>query len=51
MTRDHTLAQLLLDCGEITAAEVRRHPGRDQLTRCIGMKGEAVAEVRSLRPN
>ena len=49
LTRDHTLAQLLLDCGEITAAEVRRHPGRDQLTRCIGMKGEAVAEVRALR--
>src|SRR5262249_46752505 len=49
LTRDHTLAQLLLDCGKPTPAEVRHHPGRDQLTRCLGMKGEALAEVRSLR--
>ena len=49
LTRDHTVAQMLLDGGEITAEEMRCHAGRDRLTRYIGMEGEAVAQISSLQ--
>jgi protein phosphatase len=46
LTRDHTLAQVLVDCGEISASEAARHPGRDQLTRFVGMAEQALPEIR-----
>jgi PPM family protein phosphatase len=49
LTRDHSLAQLLLEAGEITAAEARQHPGRAQLTRYVGMSREVLPEVHALR--
>ena len=36
ITRDHNLAQYLLDNGEITAEEARRHPARHHLYQCVG---------------
>lgn len=48
LTRDHSLAQALVDAGEITAREVADHPGHGQLTRHIGMDGEALPEARRL---
>jgi serine/threonine protein phosphatase PrpC len=48
LTRDHTLAQVLVDCGEIPAAEAARHPGRDRLTRFVGMADQALPEIRLL---
>lgn len=48
LTTDHSLTQLLVTSGEISAAEAESHPARGQLTRYIGMEGEGVADVRSL---
>lgn len=47
LTKDHTLAQLLVDTGEIESAELETSPHRSQLTRCIGMTGCPAADVRS----
>lgn len=35
-THDHSMAQLLCDAGQITPQEIRSHPDRSRLLRCIG---------------
>ena len=45
LTEDHTLAQLLLDSGEITPEESLVHPGRSRLTRFIGMAQRVNPDV------
>ncbi|MGH3976345.1 MAG: PP2C family protein-serine/threonine phosphatase [Pseudonocardiaceae bacterium] len=46
LTRDHSLAQALADAGAITEQQAAGHPGRGQLTRHIGMAGQAWPDTR-----
>jgi protein phosphatase len=48
LTCDHSLAQALVDAGEITQQELAGHPGRHQLTRHIGMDGDVQPDAQHL---
>ncbi|MGH3930594.1 MAG: PP2C family protein-serine/threonine phosphatase [Pseudonocardiaceae bacterium] len=48
LTRDHSLAQGLLDSGVITEQQAAEHPARHQLAYYLGMDGEVVADVRPI---
>ncbi len=48
LTNDHTIAQLLLDRGELSAEEAAGHPGRSRLTRFVGMGADAAPETETI---
>jgi protein phosphatase len=48
LTKDHTLAQLLVDRGEIAPEEAVSHPARGRLTQFVGMGMEAIPDTESL---
>ncbi len=45
LTRDHSIVRYLVDAGEISEEQARRHPARSQISRYAGMKGEVLADV------
>jgi protein phosphatase len=47
VTTDHSVAQLLVDGGDLSQHEARNHPTRAQLTRYVGM--DAVARADAIR--
>ena len=44
VTVDHSLVQLLVDRGEITAEEARRHPQKNLITRALGAEPVLMAD-------
>lgn len=48
LTTDHTVAQTLIDAGEISIAELATHPSRNTLTRFVGMPPPARPQVTLL---
>ncbi len=45
LTRDHSIVRYLVDAGELSTEQARRHPARSQVSRYAGMKGEVLADV------
>ena len=48
LTKDHTIAQLLLDRGELTPEEAAGHPSQSRLTRFVGMGTDAASETETI---
>jgi protein phosphatase len=48
LTRDHTVAAVLLRLKEITEEEAPEHPGAHRLTRYVGMDGDALPDIQTL---
>ncbi|MCI8420108.1 MAG: serine/threonine-protein phosphatase [Oscillospiraceae bacterium] len=44
VTRDHSLVERLVELGNITAEEARRHPDRNLITRALGPEQEALSD-------
>jgi protein phosphatase len=48
ITEDHSVIAILLRRGEITPEEAKFHPAKSQLTRVVGMEGEAYPDVYTI---
>ncbi|MBF0567255.1 MAG: Stp1/IreP family PP2C-type Ser/Thr phosphatase [Nitrospirae bacterium] len=46
LTVDHSVVQVLIDSGEITPLQAAKHPARGKITRCIGMSGDVMPDIR-----
>lgn len=44
VTRDHTVVQMLLDIGEISEEDAKRHPKRHFITRAVGVSDDIDAD-------
>lgn len=44
ITKDHSLVEKLVELGNITAEEARRHPDRNLITRALGPEPEALSD-------
>ena len=45
VTKDHSLVESMVDRGDITAEEARRHPKRNLITRALGPDGDSACDV------
>ena len=48
VTRDHSVVQDMLENGDITEEEARRHPNRNLITRALGTEREVLCDVFQL---
>lgn len=46
MTVDHSVVQILVECGELTPEEARTYPGRSTVTRFMGMYPTVMTDVK-----
>ena len=46
MTVDHSVVQILVECGELTPEEARTYPGRSTVTRFMGMHPTVITDVK-----
>ena len=44
VTKDHSLVERMVDRGDITAEEARRHPSRNLITRALGPDADAQCD-------
>ena len=49
ITVDHSLVQLMVDRGELTAEEARSYPGRNYITRAVGTEPTVQSDVFAIR--
>ncbi len=45
LTKDHSIVQILIDCGEITEADVSDHPARGRITKAAGLDGDMIPDI------
>lgn len=52
ITKDHSLVERMVDRGDITAEEARRHPNRNLITRALGPDADAQCDgyIRAVQP-
>ena len=51
VTRDHSLVQLMVDRGELTAEMAKHYPGKNLITRAIGTETMVLCDVYRLEMN
>ena len=49
ITVDHSLVQLMVDRGELTAEEARDYPGRNYITRAVGTEPTVQSDIFAIR--
>ncbi len=45
LTRDHSLVQLMVDRGDITAEQAKAYPGKNYITRAIGTESTVLCDI------
>lgn len=48
ITKDHSVVQSMVDCGQITKEQARNHPRKNVITRALGIKSEIEAEYNEI---
>ncbi len=50
VTKDHSLVQMMIDRGELTADQARSYPGKNMITRAVGTESVVQSDIFHLEP-